>query len=203
MRAPNLANTLFIVGLLLLVLTFLVPSWAARRVARVETRAVVVARALLEAALVRHEVDLDDDERLADELTDPLRAACRALRQLDSDLPTRVRHAGLDLPGPVFGNRHYLFLLTREPPPTRPPPGYDPEARRPLEVYAWPRTLLPPGRSTFFVPEVGRAAFTRNLSIGYKGLDKFPPAGVGRPRDPVRPGARSYRARDDERWIFM
>ena len=202
MRAPNLANILFVVGLLVLVLTFLVPSWSARRVARVETRALVVARALLEAALVRHEVDLAD-QSLADQLAGPLRAACLALEQPDSDLPAPVPHAGTDLPGPLFGNRHYLFLLTREPQPSRPPAGFDPKARRPLEVYAWPRTLLPPGRSTFFVPEVGRAAFTRNLSISYKGLDKIPAPGIGRPREPARQNARSYRARDDERWIFM
>jgi hypothetical protein len=199
MKRPfNLANLLVVLGLGVLVASFFVPSWTARRVARVEDRARDVAQALLETARRLAPMDLADPEQ-RQRLTESLREACRERGQPASDLPESIP----DQAAPTFGNRHYLFRLLREPAPQPAPPDFDPDARRPFEVYAWPRTLAPPGRSTFFLPERGRPAYTRNMTVGYRDLDRAPNPGDGQPREATHEHQLSYRSRSDERWLFL
>lgn len=192
-RGLNLGNVLVLLGIAGLVTTFFVPSWSASRVARVEQRAQETAEVLHEIAA---SIGTADPTAELPAIADRLRARCSEIGQPDSDLPELEPDAG---PTATFGNRHYLFRIVRRPPP----PGAEPEAaeEQPLEVYAWPRTTLPPGKTVFYFPVEGRAAFTRNLSAGYAGLSRAPPPGAGVPRD--EPDEDSYRSRDDERWILL
>ncbi len=207
MRLPNVANTLVVVGLATLGATFLLPSWTAQRVARVEDRAFQVTETLLDVAVLHVPLDLSDPDAVAQSLAAELRRRCAALGQPDGDLPEPI----LGQPLPTFGNKHYLFRIARQPEPVRRPDDWDPLRRRPLEVYGWPRTLLPPGRTVFMAPELGAIAYTRNLGAEYAGLGENPPrGGSGVPRgDSTEAESRgAYRAAvpgsaKDERWIVL
>jgi hypothetical protein len=130
-------------------------------------------------------------------LAEPLRRRCAEIGHPESDLP---EPAGVDAGYPTFGTRHYLFRVARRPP--APDAEALPPRSRPLEVYAWPRTMLPPGRTVFFLPSDGRGAFTRNLAAAYAGFDRAPPSTAALPRETVT-DSRAYRSADDERWIFL
>ena len=199
MSVPNPANLLAIAGLVGLGAMFYLPFGTGQRVARVEQRAAEVTFELLRTGLELAPIDLEsaaDRERVLERL----RERCHTRGHPDTDLPETIDGA----PGMVFGNRHYLFQLVRTPPPTRLPANWDPAARRPLEAHGWPRRLLPPGRTMFYVPEEGRAAYTRNLGDGHAGLEDPPPPGVATPRQSLAELADepAYRARSDERWLF-
>ena len=189
-------------GLLVLLASFWLPTWSGRRAARVEDRAFVVTVELLRAALGHEPVDLRDRAQLQPVLDD-LRRRCQELGQPVTDLPDWADDLDSDLP--IIGNRHYLYRLARRPEPLRKPPNWDPRARRPLEAYGWPRTLLPPGTSVFFAPETGRVASTRNLGARYNGTVNIPPAGCGRRRSERESNDDSpgYRSVTDERWLLV
>ncbi len=201
MRAPNLANVLIVVGLVGLAATFFEPHLSARRVARVESRALEVAQALSSVAVEFQPLDLTSpaDRAL---LLESLRSRCSSLGQPTSDLPELVG----DDRWPTFGNKHYLFRVVRAPVPATRPDDWNPDTPQPLEVYAWPRSLLPPGRSAFYFPESGPPAYTRNLAADYNGIDHAPPPGAGQPAtgEEPAPDGGSYRSRDqDERWLLL
>ena len=200
MRPPNLANLLVFAGLIGLGVTFFEPHLSARRVARVESRALEVAQALSAAVVEFEPLDLVSPAD-RDVLLQSLRARCSSLGHPASDLPESIPDASW----PTFGNRHYLFRVVRAPVPVPRPRDWDPEARRPLEVYAWPRSLLPPGRSAFYFPAAGRPAYSRNLAAEYRGVDRAPPPGAGQPAsaEDLRSDQLSYRSRDDERWLLL
>jgi hypothetical protein len=196
-RNLNLGNILVALGLVGLGLSFFAPSWSAERVARVESRAERTSELLLDALRAGGAALLADPTGL---LAD-LRERCLAAGLPGSDLP-ELEQLGAGQQ-PVFGNRHYLFRAV-----PRASPAEDPEAAPgPLEVYGWPRTLLPPGRTTFYFPIDGPPAFTRNLSAGFEGLRRMPAPGAGLPAGselPQQAGAeprRPYRSRSDERWL--
>lgn len=187
----NLGNALVGLGLVGLGVTLSMPGWSADRVARVESRAEQACRVL--ATMV-------EDGRFGPGLapsafTEEFRTRCSAAGQPDSDLPELIAEEPL-----TFGSRHYLFRVV-----AREQPGRAEGESAPLEVFAWPRTLLPPGRTTFCFPLDGDPVFTRNLAAGFEGLDRGPRAGAALARgeaEPRRDGA-PYRAANDERWLFL
>jgi hypothetical protein len=187
----NLGNVLVGLGLLGLGVTLSMPGWSADRVARIESRAEQACRIL--AALTAAQTPDDAGDPAA--LLDAFRARCKEAGQPESDLPELVSEEPL-----VFGSRHYLFRISlRELPDAPPPVGATPE------VFGWPRTLLPPGRSAFCFPLDGPPVFTRNLSAGYEGLDRGPRAGAALARGATTPqtDGEPYRATNDERWLFL
>ena len=195
LKSWNLANALVVLGLIALGVSAYLPIASAERVARVESRARVVCDALLVAALEEPPILPGDD--LAT-LTERVRATCSELGIPESDLPT-LDESG---PFPVYRTKHYVFRVVDAP---RDPVRAGHAARRPIEVYGWPDTLLPPGRSAFFVPEAGWSAYSRNLSAKYKGFDPAPLGGVGAPRSRTGSNAPAsdYRARNNERWLLL
>ncbi|MFO1051976.1 MAG: hypothetical protein U1F36_07160 [Planctomycetota bacterium] len=199
-RLPDLGNTLLLLGLVAVGLSGVLPIWNGERVARVESRAVEVAEelhALCPAPQDFAALDAAEWHSLAEQL----RARCTGRGQPDSDLPELLDSAE----GPrTFGNRHYLFRILPRPRPLSHLQAEDANPA-PLDVYAWPRTLLPPGRSVFCVTQEGLRNFTRNLVSNYAGLDHGPPAGAAEPRtdteDPTHSIDNSYRSVTGERWI--
>ena len=201
---PNVANTLMLVGFAVLGVMLFFPSYLAERVARIESRAVDTARILHDLALEESPIDLHDQDRMQSFGTE-FRRRCEEFGLPTSYLPepSEVALSWLD-EAFCFETRRYMYMVTRQPPPARELPGYDPQARRPLEIYAWPRTLRPPGRSAFFLPESGPTAFSRNLSADYEGWENPPRPGRGQPReDPGETRRWHYRGLDDERWILL
>lgn len=187
----NLGNALVGLGLIGLGVTLSMPGWSADRVARVESRAEEACRIL--ATLVAESQGTSQLAQAA--LSDEFRNRCRAVGQPDSDLPELVAEDPV-----TFGSRHYLFRVVARDLPTKAEEG-----EAPLEVFAWPRTLLPPGRTAFCFPLDGDAVFTRNLAAGYEGLERAPRAGAALARGenaPRRDGV-PYRASNDERWLFL
>ncbi|MDA0373537.1 MAG: hypothetical protein O2865_07105 [Planctomycetota bacterium] len=187
----NLGNALVGLGLVGLGVTLSMPGWSADRVARVESRAEQACRVL--ATMVA------DSQRTLPiappAFTDEFQAQCRAAGQPESDLPELIAEDPL-----TFGSRHYLFRVVARELPTR----AEGESA-PLEVFAWPRTVLPPGRTTFCFPLDGDPVFTRNLAAGYEGLERGPRPGAALARgeeQPRRDGV-PYRASNDERWLFL
>ncbi|MGA0059857.1 MAG: hypothetical protein ACO3RU_09750 [Planctomycetota bacterium] len=187
----NLGNALVGLGLLGLGATLSMPGWSADRVARAESRAEQTCRILAALAARPGTTDEQDAGAFAEEA----KTRCRAAGQPDSDLPELVSAAPLTL-----GSRHYLFRIAPRTPPTE-LAGVE----APLEVFGWPRTLLPPGRTSFCFPLDGDPVFTRNLSAGYEGLDRGPRPGAALARGATGPqtDGRPYRAANDERWLFL
>lgn len=187
----NLGNALVGIGLIGLAVTLSMPGWSAERVARIETRAEQSCR-VLAAMLAEGGATLATD---AQELADEFSRRCRAAGQPESDLPELVSAEPL-----TFGSRHYLFRAAPRIAPTDVP-----ETEAPVEVFGWPRTLLPPGRTTFCFPLDGQPVFTRNLSAGFEGLERGPRPGaaLARGEDAPRTDGQPYRAANDERWLFL
>lgn len=195
MRAPNLVDILLVLGLVGLIAAVALPGFQGRRAARIEDRADAAARVLLKLAYARTPLDLED-ESLHAELEDALQAACRELGHPPAKVPTLVA----DQDEPTFETEHYFYRVTRRPEEPGAVVQGDIPTRQPIEVYAWPRTLYPPGRTIFFYPEVGPPAFTRNLFGRRQGLDRAPIPGSGERRNNYdRRGG--YRSADDERWL--
>lgn len=203
-RLPNVTNALVWTGVGLLVISLVVPGETAARAAKVETRAEEAARALLETAIASEPLDLSSPDA-APLLVEAFRATIeRNYGHPDSYRPDpRERPAALaNVECAVFESKHYCLMLTRR------PTAAEATDRRPFEVYAWPRTLRPPGHTAFYVPEVGAPAFTRNKMHQYVGWEEdrrgkrlLPRPGAGRPRQEARDGA--YRGNDDERWLLL
>lgn len=186
-RSWNTANVLVVLGVLLLGVTFWVPYATASRVARIEGWAEGIARALLTAASDRSDLVLDAP------------AAADAVRQ---SLPSNYAHRLhtmpplSDPPGMRFRGKHYLYLVTRTPLPSG-----EADPGQPLEVYAWPRSYLAAGRTTFFVPEDAPAAYSHNLAARYRDDEVVPAAGAGRPEHADDDLTSPWRGRDGERWL--
>lgn len=194
----NLGNLLVGIGLIGLGGTFFLPTWSADRVVRVEGRAEALARALLAGAAGMEPLDLADPQQIA-KLAADLALRYQSFGFPESDLPELV--AGPP-PTATFQSRHYLLRVVRQPAEA----GVDPLADtvRPLAVYAWPRSVLPPGRTVFFMPADGIAAYSRNLAADYAGLDHAPPPGAALPADPAEAQHQAtYRSRDNEHWIKL
>ena len=195
MRAPNLVDILLVLGLVGLIAAVALPGFQGRRAARIEERADEAARALLQIAYERTPLDLED-AALHTELEEALQQVCKELGHPPAKVPTLVD----DQDEPTFETEHYFYRVTRQPEAPGALAQGDIPTRRPLEVYAWPRTLYPPGRTIFFYPEVGPPAFTRNLFGRLQGLDRAPEPGSGeRKNDYDRRGG--YRSSNDERWL--
>lgn len=196
----DVGNLCVLLGIVALGVACWVPSWSAARVARVENRALEVAEELL--ALVRAERSVTSGDSAPPEDREAslaaLRAACLRRGQPNGDLPA-LESTDASLPA-TFGNRHYLFRVQpRAMPDGVAEPG---DGARVLEVFAWPRNLLPPGRSVFCLGEDGKRAYTRNLIANFAGLDHAPPPDAALPRsESVDPANGSYRAANDERWL--
>ncbi len=192
----DFGNLCVLLGLIALVMACFLPGWAAERVARVENRALVVAEEIL--ALTRSDgspAALTSAQLEA--WTMAIRQACARRGHPDSDLPGRVDGAES---GPVtLGNRHYLFRVQQRPPP----PDQLEDVRNPLvlEVFAWPRTLQPPGRTVFCLGDDGLRVYTRNLIANFAGLGNAPGPGAAMMRS--EGGQGSYRSANDERWLTM
>ncbi|MEO0480693.1 MAG: hypothetical protein AAF196_14535 [Planctomycetota bacterium] len=198
MRLPNLVDVLLLLGIVALGVALAWPWVQGHRGARIEDRASDIAHVLLQEAFQRTPIDLSDRD-LHRELEEALRAGCASLGHPQSKLPTRIEGAE----EPTFETEHYLYRLTRLPEDFQAAPIQDDlPSRQPLEVYAWPKSLFPPGRTIFFYPEDDAPAFTRNLARRRYGLDRLPLPGSGRQINP--PDSRGgYRSQDDERWIPM
>ena len=195
----DVGNLSVLLGLVTLGISCCVPSWSAARVARVENRALEVAEEVL--ALVRRDgIDPLHDPARRDAWLATLRAGCEHRDQPLGDLPDFER--GAPEANPTLGNRHYLFRVLAR--PTANDSAAPNDGAQVLEVFAWPRNLLPPGRSVFCLGEDGHRAFTRNLIASFAGLDAPPPPGAALPRtDEVDPETGSYRSADDERWLLL
>lgn len=194
----DVGNALVLLGLVALVVSSFMPMLSGQRVARVENRALEVAQSML--------LTLPDGEQLGTwgesdwaKWIEVLRAECASRGQPASDLPAPM---GTSSEVPTLGNRHYLFRILR-----RPPPATELEPVEPLpsvfEVFAWPRSLSPPGRSVFCLARDQSPVYTRNLIATYNGLDAAPSPGAAVPRpDSENPEVdSSYRSVDGERWI--
>ena len=221
-RALNLGNALVLLGVVALGLSFWIPYATGGAVARVEKRAEKLARALCDTAKATPSLDLADPESSARIL------ATLSVKRLEP------RAAPGALPGKalLFQGKHYLYMLTRTPREqghsrNRSMPGsapaQQPTAARawrwwwrfadttpvappPFEVYAWPIALLGRGRTVFFTPSDGKAAFCRNLEAFYHGLHDHPHPGAGRQQRQGRSRhgmLKWYRGRDDQRWILQ
>ncbi|MGE0141878.1 MAG: hypothetical protein AB7I19_01450 [Planctomycetota bacterium] len=198
MRLPDLGNSIVLALSVTLGVACFLPSITGRRVARVENRALEVAiemRRLLPKSPTLD--DLNDGDLTA--WTERLRANCRSADQPQSDLPQLLER----VPGqsPTFANRHYLFRVALR--PSEPAAPGQPRVEGQTEVYAWPKTLQPPGRSVFCITRDGVRVYTRNLIATYAGLDRAPSPGAATQRaESGSPKAdRSYRSPDGERWI--
>lgn len=202
------------------------PAFTARRAARVESRAEDAARALFELAVEAAPEALSAEPTRTDIATTFV-AACRELGHPTKYLPKlRPMPAPLvadSTDGLAFASRHYCFLLTRgarrQPvdqdsgATSRPGAASSPSSAAsefgPLQVYAWPVTLSPPGHSAFYFGEDDAPAFSRNLMHQYVGWDEDRDAGRRIPRPDSGTPRRDYgtlnhyRGRDDERWLLL
>jgi len=187
----NLGNALVGLGLIGLAVTLSMPGWSAERVARIETRAEQSCR-ILAAMVAEGEPGIASPPQ---EFAEEFSRRCRDAGQPEGDVPELVAPEPL-----TFGSRHYLFRIAPRGTPTE-----NPELEPPLEVFGWPRTLLPPGRTTFCFPLDGKPVFTRNLSAGFEGLDRGPRPGdaLARGEENPRTDGQPYRAANDERWLFL
>jgi hypothetical protein len=181
--------------------TFVIPWWLARRTARVEDRADRLALLLLEAAVAQQPFAFDDPSTTAVTWARFLRsAAARGIPTGDLELAPPPADRALAL---IATNRHYVFQLAATPRSPDDGPGTGIQAG--LEVLAWPREREGPAHVVLFHAETGESAHTRNLQIGYVGVE-----GSRRPEPGCafrRAGAgdvpmMSYRGLDDERWIL-
>jgi hypothetical protein len=183
-------------GILLLMLTFLVPLMTARRTARAEERGDRLAELLLREATALQPLRFEDPWQAA-HLYARLIAAASAHDVYAADLePVAVAAPAL-----AFRNKHYVLLLRRAPPPDGAQEG---GATPPLEVMAWPRYAAGPAHAAFFFAEDAEPAFSRNLQGGYTGEDPadWPPPGIAHRRPRTPDSDWSYRGGDDERWLL-
>lgn len=192
----NPANYYLLAGLVVLGLSVYVPVLTAERTARLEERADGIANALLTATL-----DMPLGIEPADVPTVVARFYAIAARDglfvadlepLDPPLEDTLL---------TLQSKHYVYHLAVSPPEV-------PSTQRKLlpayEVVAWPLSLLGPARSVFFVPDDAPRAYTRNLAVGYQGLQgKRPQPGHSHRRSgQMFDRQENYRSRDDERWIL-
>ena len=114
-RLPNMTNLLVLVGIVVLIASFLAPYWTATRVARAESRALQIASALLELADDK-QPDLADETAL-DELAQALREWMQDKGMPDAWLPQRIEvRAGLDeAPRMIVRVKHYMVQVARTP----------------------------------------------------------------------------------------
>lgn len=198
-RWPNLMNILLLVTTGVLVANLFVPTWTAERVARVEGRAMAIARVLAEAAQQAgpdFDPAAEDAHALLAGTLDPLLAE---LGLPDSSTP-QVRDPLEQAAGVLFENKHYFFLLTRD-------------EERGDEVYAWPTAHSNAAHTVFCFPEGEFPVYTRNLTANYAGRGRPPGPGDGRRRlpeleegqepTPEEELPRQYRGRYDERWLVF
>jgi len=187
-RSWNTGNLLVLLGTLALVLTFVWPYLAAERVARIESWAERISRALLQTA-ERTAVAVDEPDAGTTFLT-AIENAGYADR-----LSPLAPPEGLD-PGIYFEGKHYYYAVTRA-------AADEPGAEAPLEVLSWPRSPLGPTRTVFFFPARNKPSYTHNLRQHYAGLSRVPHAGVARPQVEGDAHNGSYRGRDGEHWIVL
>lgn len=191
MRWWSFAAALLLLGSMALIL------FTARRSARAEGRADLLARILLEQAQPLAPIDWTSEwQRM--HLEARLFAAASAERVPVSEL---VDLPADDAPGFRFANKHYA--ITVRPSPRRDADLPDDVGDLPLESLAWPRELVGPAKSVFFHPEDADRAYSRNLHSDYN--DGSPqsrpqPGWLHRRQDAGR-RAWDYRAWDDERFL--
>jgi hypothetical protein len=192
-RNWNVGNLLVLALCAVLGVTLWVPYGTAARTARVEGTGLRLARELLRVATAAPFALDGDGAALLDRMADG--------RQLEVVPPSGAAGAA-SRPRLLFASKHYYFCIHESPDDWAAPAG--PERARPIEVYAWPRSFFGPARSAFFLPSDAPAAYTRNLQLGYVGLEVIPVAGSARPVvAPEEPedSWRGWRGRDDGRWL--
>lgn len=191
----NPANYYLVGGLALLAVSMYVPVFTGARTARLEQRADTIATLLLLATLDRP-LGID-----AEDLPNVL-ARFYALAARDGAFVSDLEQVDPPLPDTLLTlqSKHYAYHLAVSPPEV---PSTRRDATVAYEVIAWPLSAIGPARSVFFVPDDALRAYTRNLSIGFDGLDgdRPLPGRCHRRSGTLFDEQRTYRSRDDERWI--
>jgi hypothetical protein len=191
----NPGNWYLLVAGALLLTTFLLPWWSARRTARVESRADDITAVLAATLRELGAGGSDDDVFLA---RCQALATARGVHIADLEpLPTPLPEAWLCL-----RNKHYLFQVAVSPCP--PNAVVDAAALPVFEVTAWPLEASGPGHCAFFYADDAPRAYTRNKSRNYHGTgpQRLRPGHSHRQTGPGFDWPRSYRSRDDERWLL-
>lgn len=181
----------------LLFLSMALILYTARRSARAEGRADVLARILLEQATRLTPIDWNSEWQRA-HLEARLFAAAAAERASVTELVERAQD---DSPGFCFENKHYAFVV-------RPSPRLETDLPEDvgdlaLECLAWPRAVVGPAKSVFFHPEDADRAYSRNLHSDYSddsAAARPKPGFLHRRQDAAR-RSWNYRAWDDERFL--
>ncbi len=191
----NPTNYYLLAGLLLLCVSMYVPVFTGERTARLEDRAAQIASLLLQATR-----DLPEGIG-ADDVAHVL-SRFYALASRDDAFLSDLTEVEPCLEGTLLTlrSKHYLFHLAESPPEV---PSTQRDSLPAYEVVAWPLSAIGPAHSVFFLPDDALHAYTRNLSRGYHGLDERrpPPGYCHRRSGAIFDSLRTYRSRDDERWI--
>lgn len=191
----NPANYYLLLGAVLLAVSAAVPFWTGQRTARIEARAHTVVQALAQAMLDLRGPFVAADRGL-------LLARFHAYAARDGAFVADLEEHE-PLPGTLLTlvGKHYVYHVAESPPEVPSPqadlePGY--------EVAAWPLAPYGPAHVVYFHPDDGLRAYTRNLAAGYHGLgDQRVLPGRSHVRGTgLRLADRSYRSRDDERWLL-
>lgn len=190
----NPVNYYLAVGLGLLVVSAFVPLWTGQRAARVEDRAAAVAASLAEA-VAEFGLPLDPTDRPV------LLARFFALAARDGAFVADLEEVD-SLPDTLLTlvGKHYVYHVAVSPPEV---PSTRDDVAPSYEVAAWPIDNLGPGHAVFFLPDDAPRAYTRNLAAGYAGLgdERVLPGRSHARQTGGRSRDRSYRSRDDERWL--
>jgi hypothetical protein len=228
----NVGNLLVLLGVGWLGFSFWLPYATAGRVFRIENRTSAIAERFTNAAAQMIEIDWTNDDLRDQMLASVNAAGGSTNPKSSLHLKAAVPPRHLRGHSFLFEGKHYLYLVTntpkkilgidpkiekpdggtKDPAPTVPPtgvpvPGSTPiplpeDVKYPFETYAWPREAQIGARTAFFFPSDGRAAFTRNLSDRYVGMNRTPRPGDGRIEVESEKHENDYRGHDDERWIY-